>query len=233
MINIVCLKWGDKYGPEYVNRLYAMIKRHTTRPFVFWCFTERPEHIHREIKTHALPRSGQLDSWWNKLWLFSEEIPISQGEPIFYVDLDTLIVNNIDHLLSAGNQPMVVLKDFLHGIAQTAGQVGSGLMSWRHGDYIHVWHKFIANPRRAIQQASPHGDQWWVEHCIPQRQYWQDLFPNQVLSFKVHCLSGLPAAARVVCYHGKPSVLESATQSGRVGKYQYTAQQWVKDHWRE
>jgi hypothetical protein len=29
--NVICMKWGTKYGPEYVNRLYAMVRRHLTR----------------------------------------------------------------------------------------------------------------------------------------------------------------------------------------------------------
>ena len=27
---VICMKWGTKYGSEYVNRLYNMVKRHTT-----------------------------------------------------------------------------------------------------------------------------------------------------------------------------------------------------------
>ena len=26
--HVICMKWGRKYGPEYVNRLYAMVRRH-------------------------------------------------------------------------------------------------------------------------------------------------------------------------------------------------------------
>ena len=25
---VICMKWGSKYGPEYVNRLYGMVARH-------------------------------------------------------------------------------------------------------------------------------------------------------------------------------------------------------------
>ena len=30
---VLCMKWGTKYGAEYVNRLYNMVKRHTTVDF--------------------------------------------------------------------------------------------------------------------------------------------------------------------------------------------------------
>jgi hypothetical protein len=29
---VICMKWGRKYGPEYVNRLYAMVRRRRCQP---------------------------------------------------------------------------------------------------------------------------------------------------------------------------------------------------------
>ena len=26
-MNIVCVKWGDKYSPAFVNKLFAMVKK--------------------------------------------------------------------------------------------------------------------------------------------------------------------------------------------------------------
>ena len=33
---IICMKWGTKYGAEYVNRLYNMVDGHLTLPFQIW-----------------------------------------------------------------------------------------------------------------------------------------------------------------------------------------------------
>ena len=44
---VICLKWGTRYGPEYVNRLYSMVKRHTERDLRFICITDELER-HRE-----------------------------------------------------------------------------------------------------------------------------------------------------------------------------------------
>ena len=33
--NVLCMKWGTPYGPEYVNVLHAMVRRHLQRPFRF------------------------------------------------------------------------------------------------------------------------------------------------------------------------------------------------------
>ena len=37
---VLCMKWGSKYGPEYVNRLYAMVRRHLQGDFQFVCLTD-------------------------------------------------------------------------------------------------------------------------------------------------------------------------------------------------
>lgn len=233
MIHIVCLKWGTKYGPEYVNRLYTAVGRNTTRKFKFYCLTDNRAGINHEIQIVPLQYANQLDSWWNKISLFSADLPIPIGQRIFYIDLDTLIVGNIDDLLGHEQTDIVVLRDFYHGIAQSAGTVASGLMSWNHRQYKYVWSEFIKNPKEAIKRAYPHGDQWWVEHNIAQRQFWQDLYPGQVVSFKMHCRQGLPPNARIVCYHGRPSIPESATQSTKDWKFKMVPQPWVLQHWKD
>ena len=230
-INIVCLKWGEKYHSDYVNRLYRAVQRNITTPFKFHCFTENSQGIDTAIKIHDLPYQG-IESWWNKLYLFSDEIDILQGEQIFYIDLDTVIVNNIDDIVSYRSDKIIVLRDFLKGIAVTAGDMGSGLMSWRHGDYDHIWKRFIKNPQSAIDSVRPFGDQHWIDKCVADREYWQDLFLDRVVSFKVHCRDGLPDRASIICYHGKPSIPESATFRGKIWKFDFTPQQWVLDYWR-
>ena len=39
-VNIICMKWGEKYDSSYVNILYNMVERNLNRPFRFVCFTD-------------------------------------------------------------------------------------------------------------------------------------------------------------------------------------------------
>lgn len=235
MINIVCLKWGKKYGSEYVNRLFYAAQRHATRNYKFWCFTEDHQGIDAEISILPLRFPDRLESWWNKISLFDPDSGLPIGEKIFYIDLDTLIVNNIDHLLLAAETAtdIVVLRDFYHGIARTAGNVGSGLMSWRQGDHTEIWHRFLQDPMEAIRSVRPHGDQAWIESQLKSWQCWQDICPESVVSFKMHCQSGIPENARIICYHGVPGILESVTYHGPQWRWNLRPQPWVLDHWRD
>ena len=233
MINIVCLKWGSKYNSDYVNKLYSAVDRNTSKSFKFWCVTENTQGLDPNVRVIDLDTSYGLEIWWNKIMLFSDSMPFAPGEQIFYVDLDTLITGNIDHMLTDEVPDIVVLRDFYHGIAKTASNIGSGLMSWKHGAYNNIWSEFIKDPQAAIRSVRPHGDQHWIESQIRAWYYWQDLFPDQVVSFKVHCGSGLPQNAKIVCYHGKPSIPDSAVLYTNDYKWKFGPQPWVLDHWRE
>ena len=48
-IKVVCVKYGTKYGPEYVNKLYNGVKRNLSLPHEFACFTEDGEGLDQNI----------------------------------------------------------------------------------------------------------------------------------------------------------------------------------------
>ena len=54
-VNVLCLKWGTYYGPEYVNRLYAGVRRNLKRPFRFVCVTDNPAGLRPEVETVPFP----------------------------------------------------------------------------------------------------------------------------------------------------------------------------------
>lgn len=234
-INVICLKWGTKYQSHYVNKLYYGLKRNTTVPFQLHCFTDNTKDIIADIKTHILPYKN-INTWWNKLYLFSNEVPFNKDDKLFYIDLDTIIVKNIDKILKYDAQSITVLRDFYTGLAKTVigtNNIGSGLMAWKHGKYSFIWNEFIKNPTKAIESVKPHGDQKWIQNCINHRVYWQDVFPDEISSFKVHCNKGLPPKSRIICYHGRPSIPESFSKRNKIWKYDIPPQPWVKHHWRE
>lgn len=53
---VICMKWGKKYGPEYVNRLYAMVRRHLKGDFRFVCLTDDGVGIRGEVECLPIPR---------------------------------------------------------------------------------------------------------------------------------------------------------------------------------
>ena len=97
MINyIVCLKWGNKYGPEYVNTLEQMVRRYCTLPFEFVCFTEDPTGLNNTVKVMPIPQSYGVNGWWHKPLLFNPSLPLEDPQgTILYIDLDVIVFRSI------------------------------------------------------------------------------------------------------------------------------------------
>ena len=93
MKNIVCLKWGSLYGPEYVNNLYAMVKRNMSSSFRFVCFTDDPTGLHKEVEHMPIPE--HLKGWWGKIYFFKAPLADLNG-PTLAIDLDMVIISSLE-----------------------------------------------------------------------------------------------------------------------------------------
>lgn len=89
MYNVICVKFGTKYGPEFVNKLYDDIKNLTKSQFTFYCYTDDPTGIKDGVNIIAPLGKPTLKGVWNKLRLFDPEMPF-KGKTYFF-DLDVKI----------------------------------------------------------------------------------------------------------------------------------------------
>jgi len=99
MLNIYTVKWGTKYSPKHVEAIYNSCKKFITCDFNFYCLTEDPKNLHEDIKVIPLPNDNKLEVWWNKMYLFDENVVRQKGEKLFF-DLDIIIQRNIDELVN-------------------------------------------------------------------------------------------------------------------------------------
>lgn len=98
------MKWGTRYGPEYVNRLFGMLARNLSAPFKLYCFTDDPHGIRPEVVCHALPELGcpvpsNAPGKFRKLALWNANLFGIQG-PALFLDLDVVITGPLDELFS-------------------------------------------------------------------------------------------------------------------------------------
>ena len=102
MVNIFTFKWGDKYGPEYTNRLYGSLLKHVDVPFTFTCVTDNSDGLHSDIKVIDY---DTFDPWeYPKDRILTREKVILmkrfQEGNNFWIDQDILIHNNITDLIT-------------------------------------------------------------------------------------------------------------------------------------
>ena len=107
---IVCLKHGKKYNAYYVNKLYNMVKRHSTVSFKFACITENPEGLNSDIHVLNLPMLGGTRGWWFKPYIFSNQFPLHGT--ILFLDLDLVIANPIDKFWDFEPDKNVIIDNF-------------------------------------------------------------------------------------------------------------------------
>jgi len=111
--NVVCIRWGMKYGAHYVNRLYGMVARHLTPPFRFVCFTDSTLGLRDEIEVQPLP---DLDvemplrtfGIWPKARLWGERLGDLSG-PVLFLDLDVVVTGTLDGFFEYGDPDEVIL----------------------------------------------------------------------------------------------------------------------------
>ncbi len=89
---ILTIKWGRKYGPEYLDRLYGMVARHLAAPFSFFCLTDDPTGIRPEVTCLPLPDLGcamptGTKGIWGKSRLWAPDLGGPTG-PVLFLDLD-------------------------------------------------------------------------------------------------------------------------------------------------
>ena len=150
--NLVCVKWGDKFSPEHVNRLYRMAKKNISLPFNFYCWTEDAIGLYDEINIVPLDETLDLKAWWWKLTLFKENN--LKGINLF-LDLDVVIQNNIDHLFDIAKHDKLTLIDrsiediieanIANELKETTSVYNSSIMIWYANENQDFYDKFIEN----------------------------------------------------------------------------------------
>lgn len=143
-LHLFTFKWGDKYGYEYVNRLYYSLRRYCSVPFSFCCITDNNRGIDSKIQTIDYNTFGP-DSWRaypqdriftrEKLCLFNLDIPGTKC----WIDLDVLIHGDItDMVTQEFDKPTFILN---HWNIRNNGE-----MAWKwfgKGSDCHVNSSFV------------------------------------------------------------------------------------------
>ena len=96
-LHIVCYRWGERYGIEYVNKLRAMVARNLSIPHTFHCLTDNPAKLRDDIVPHQLPEKHYHGNW-NKLMTFQPNFLKLDGQLLVCLDIDLIVVDKIDFL---------------------------------------------------------------------------------------------------------------------------------------
>lgn len=154
IVKFLTLKWGDKYGHEYVNRLYNNVKQTYSGPFEFWCITDNNKGLDPEIKTldiNSLPHhnSGGVFTVV-KLDLF-KHLPFKG--PFVFMDLDVLILKDLKPYFDSFNfsEPRYIENYWaprhreLDSYHRGDCFVNSSFLVWDDGQYDWLYDLYVEN----------------------------------------------------------------------------------------
>jgi tetratricopeptide (TPR) repeat protein len=216
-LSIICVKWGTKYGPEYVLRLYAGVLRNLSLPFKFVCFTDDTVGLEHENNIHCLPLESGWIGWWNKATLFSSSFPLDGR--ILYIDLDTVITGSMNEMAMYRGDFAILStngidnegKDFSNGY-------NSSILMWNANNKkltsicevlrqdFELVHKFI------------HRFDHWLEMMVNKADLIQQIYPLSIRDYVNACTEFVPEKCSIVIFPLRPKPHEFPAE-------------WVKEIW--
>lgn len=188
MISLSIVRTGTKYGPEYVDRLIAGVRRHLKIGGIT-LLTDCPDILPEGRATDGVPVGVvnvgplSLPGWWAKMALLNPEMR-GPGRNL-YIDLDTVIVGDLNPIFRMTPPRFITCSSF----ARAAGNLnwpcryGSCVMLFPEGWGMPLWLQFLA--RRDELMKLPHGDQQAFERLIPDADLFQSfLSPRFFLNYR-------------------------------------------------
>ena len=188
-LDCACVIHGDGYKWEYVEKLYSMLKRNSTRNIRLHVYTEASREVPDHMVKHVLEEwpgiSGRRQSWWYKMQLFN---PKHHAGPMLYLDLDMVIVRNIDWIVDLPTRYFWAIKDFRRLWRQHFKGLNSSIMWWDTRRFDYIWNEFN-NKDIKIIRGRYQGDQDYITAHILERER-RTFDPKYVMSWRWQALDG-------------------------------------------
>lgn len=221
--NVLCIKWGTKYGAEYVNRLFHGVRENLSGPFRFLCLTDDVTGIDPGVETRPLPKTpfdeNAFDArkggeTWRKVGLFQPGLADLSGDTLF-LDLDIVITESMDGFFDFEPGKFCVIQDWLEKkrawMPGRDGRVGNtSVFRFNPTQHERVYSYFAENQSEVLDRFRI--EQQYVSHALKDDlAFWPE---SWICSFKRHCRPTFPMnwirkpyqpqAMKILVFHGFP-----------------------------
>jgi hypothetical protein len=215
MISIVAFKWTphpnyrSKFGPETVNTLFAMLRRHYATPFRAVCVTDDHRGIDSSIDIVPLwpdfgnmlsPHGSSRPSCYRRLKMFGPDAGALFGPRFAIMDLDCVITGDVTPIFDRPEEFI------MWGETHPRTFYNGSLMLMNAGARRQVWDRFDprTSPRKA-QRAGHYGsDQGWISYCLGPKEA-KFTTKDGVYSYRIHLSqsTALPSNCRLIFWNGR------------------------------
>jgi len=234
------MKWGSKYGPEYVNRLYAMVRRHLRGDFRFVCLTDNAAGVRAEVECLPIPPlalpPGAPERGWTKLTTFEADLHGLRGTALF-LDVDVVIVDDITPFFELPGE-FLIIHDWKRPWRVTGNSSVYRFELGRHADVLAKLHAEFDSIRQRFRNEQAYlSDEM---HRQGRLAYWPAAW---CASWKYHCMPRFPAnlwreptmpqGARILVFHGVINPPDALAGNSTHTWRRALPAPWLRDHWRE
>lgn len=241
MQTVICMKWGTRYGPAFVNRLFNAIQRHTTRKTRLVCFTDSGDGINPEVQIEPIPDINLPEDLiltpWRKLTMWKAPLADLEGDVLF-LDLDLVITGNLDDLFDYKPGRFCVIENWT--------QIGKGIgntscFRFPVGKYTHIYDDIQSDQEPILNKYRI--EQVYISKEIEDMVFWpaiwcasfkHSLMPRWPLNFFKR--PNLPSDTRIVAFTGKPDQDEAVIGLWPAPWYKkfykfVKPTPWIAEHW--
>jgi hypothetical protein len=242
MQTIICMKWGTRYGPEFVNRMWAAVQRNTVRPTRLVCLTDDTTGIDEAVSCHPIPDinlpPALINTPWRKLTLWTAPLADLSGDVLF-LDLDLVITGSLDEMFDFEPGRYCVIENWTQ---KGQGKGNTSAFRFPVGKYAHIFNDFQSDPDRVL--STYRIEQLYISREIDDMVFWPELWcasfkhtlmPRWPLNF--FKAPKLPAETRIVAFTGKPDQDEAMRGEWPVRAawkkmYKHVRPtSWIAEHW--
>ena len=258
-VNVLCIKWGTYYGPEYVNRLFAAVKRNLSRPFRFVCVTDDTKGFSPEIDSVPIPDDPNVigRQWPNifvKLCVFRDGFANLSG-PTLFLDIDLLVTGPLDRFFDYHPGEFCMIHNWVErrkSFFRKRPPIGnSSCFRFDAGSSGAVYDTFLEmKDKPEERERFLLGSQkfqtyamrkvgilnWWPESWVCSfKRHLVPIFPLN----KIFAPWRPPAGVSVIAFHGRPDLPEALNgyylRHGKPVKPHLTCKpaSWIQEYWHE
>ena len=242
MQTVICMKWGTRYGADFVNRLEAAIQRNTNRETQLVCLTDDPSGIQDNVHCEAIPDINLPDDLivtpWRKLVLWKDNLIGLSGDVLF-LDLDLVITGNLDEMFDFEPGRFCVIENW----TQPGKNIGNtSCFRWNIGSHTHIFDRLETEQTRIL--STYRIEQVYISREVSDMVFWpkewcasfkHSLLPRWPMNF--FKAPDLPDDTKIVAFTGKPDQDEALLGNWPVKAvwkklYKHVRPTpWIAEHW--
>lgn len=261
--NVICIKWGSKYPAEEVNKLYRSIRKNTSYDINFYCFTENANDLSKDIIIKELPDLKTIPEYNYLMYkkevaLCNDDLGGLKGQRVFFFDLDSLIVGNLDEFFNyPQGEQFYIINDWRHRWGPRKNTIGqASCYSWVVGTLGYIKQYFEAHPKEVIAKYWSASQEYLSAKVIEKNghlNFWPD---GWFKSFRFHCVPNyimrwivapkMPKNKdlKMIAFHGATGIQDAldGVWSREIGTKKYPSglkklykhikpTLWIKDYW--